>query len=277
MDLLEHEVGVAALLRHVHIPNDVRDARLERIAGGVVVLDGVGGEARELAVAEHHHVACCVDDRDDVGPHVAAVLAAADDDGAVFARDDDGAGLVGAYHRQAVGAHDMGARLAHGGQQVATCADAAFMAMNRLLDEMSEHLGVGVAFEMMAEPFQPLAQLGEVLDDTVVHHRDAAVARHMGMRVGLAGAAVRRPARVADAAGSREIEMTGGVLEAFDLALAVEHLQAAVLLDCNARRVVAAVLKALEAFDEDVLHGTRSGVADNAAHGRSPIACRVQR
>ena len=32
-------------------------------------------------------------------PHVAAVLASADDDGAVFARHDDGAGLVGAYHR----------------------------------------------------------------------------------------------------------------------------------------------------------------------------------
>jgi hypothetical protein len=38
-----------------------------------------------------------------------------------------------------------------------------------------------------------------VLDDTVVHDHDTLVHTHMGMSVALAGPAVRRPTRMADA------------------------------------------------------------------------------
>ena len=271
VDLFEHEVGVAALLGNVHVPVDMRNARLEQIARFVEVPDVVGREKRELAVAQHYHVARGVDDGDDVGGDVTAVLAPADDDGAVLARHDDSVGFVGADHRQAVGTHHLAACLAHRRQQVAPIAHAAFVAVDRLLDEVREHLGVGVAGEAMPKRLELLAQFGEVLDDAVVHHRDAAVARHVRMRVGFAGTAVRRPTGVADAARSRKVEMPGGMRKAFDLAFAMKHLKVAILLDGDARRVVAAVLKALEAFDEDVFDRTRSGVADDSAHRCAPL------
>ena len=159
----------------------------------------------------------------------------------------------------------------HGGQQIAPFAEPALAAVNRLLDEVSEHLGIRFAREMMTEPFKPLAQFGEVLDDAVVHHGDAPVARHVRMRVRLARAPVRCPAGMPDAARAREIEVPGRVGESIDLALAMEHLQLAVLLDGDAGGIVPAVLEALQAVDENVLNRTRSGIANDAAHGRVPF------
>ena len=83
---------------------------------------------------------------------------------------------------------------------------------------------------------------------------------------------MRRPARVPDAARTREIEMPDRVLEAFDFALAMEHLQVAVLLDGDSRRIVAAILQALQALDENVFDGTLPGIPDDAAHTRISFA-----
>ena len=41
-------------------------------------------------------------------------------------------------------------------------------------------------------------QVSEILDDPVVHHRDATVAVEMRVRIDQAGPAVRRPARMSD-------------------------------------------------------------------------------
>ena len=139
------------------------------------MLGSIGREARELAVAQHHHIARGVDNGNDVGANIAAVLAPADDDGAVLARDHDGPGIVGTHHRQTISAHDVRARLAHRGQQIAPRTGAALVAMDSFFNKMRNHLGVGVALEIVAKPLQALAQLGEVLDDAVMHHGDAPI------------------------------------------------------------------------------------------------------
>ena len=62
---------------------------------------------------------------------------------------------------------------------------------------MGDGLGVGLGREDMALRRQFVAQLAEILDDAVMNHRDAVAGVRMGVVLG--GAAMRRPARVADA------------------------------------------------------------------------------
>ena len=61
------------------------------------------------------------------------------------------------------------------------------------VDEMNDHLGVGLGDEPVSLLLQPRAQGLEVFDDAVVHHRDLIVA-DVGMRVGGCRRAMRRPA-----------------------------------------------------------------------------------
>ena len=73
-----------------------------------------------------------------------------------------------------------------------------------LLDEVRDRLGVGLGGEVVAVGAQALAQLAVVLDDAVEHDRDlVAVAAGERVRVRLGDAAVRRPARVAEAGRRR--------------------------------------------------------------------------
>ena len=69
-------------------------------------------------------------------------------------------------------------------------------------DEMGDGLGVGLARKDMAFRRQLGAQLAEIFDDAIMNHRDAVVGVRMGVVLG--GAAMRRPARVADADGAGE-------------------------------------------------------------------------
>ena len=268
VDLFEHKVGVAALFGHVQIPVDVGDLGLDHVAGLVGVLDTRGRELGKLTVLEHHHVAGGVDKRDDVGGDVGAGLARADDDRGILTGHGDHAGLVGAHGSQAIGAHHVGAGLAHGGHQVVRLGI-------RLFDQMREDLGIGLALKVMAAALQLLAQLGEVLDDAVVDDGDATVAAGVGMSVDNGRLAVSGPASMADTAGSVAVDVGKLALQARDLAHAADDVEVSrgtlAYLERNARGVIAAILHTLEARDQDVLCNIRAGVADDSAHRINPF------
>ena len=264
VNLLQHEVGVAALFGDVEIPIDMGDVGLNGVAGLVVVLDAIGAQARHLPVGEHHHITRGVDHRNDVGGHVAAGLAAAHHDGGILAAGDDRARLGIGHDGQAVGADEPRGRLGHRRTQVA----GAFgeHAVIGLLHEVRHHLGIRLALEDVPAADELLAQLGEVLDDAVVHHGDVAGARGVRVRVGLARLAVGGPTGVPDAAGARHFEVAEGVRELGHLALAGDHLNAAVLLHGHTRRVVAAVFHAGEPLHQDGRGARLTGIADDSAH-----------
>ena len=268
VDLLEHKVGVAALFGHVQIPVDVGDLGLDNVAGLVGILDTRGRELGKLAVLEHHHVAGGVDKRDDVGGDIGAGLARADDDRGILAGHGDHAGLVGAHGGQAIGAHHVGAGLAHGGHQVVRLGIGLF-------DQVGENLGIGFALKVMATALQLLAQLGEVLDDAIVDDGDATVAA--GVRVGVDDGrlAVGSPAGVSDTAGSVAIDIGKLALQACDLAHAANDVEvrcgALAHLERDARGVITAILHALKTRDQDVLCNIRAGVADDSAHRIDPF------
>jgi hypothetical protein len=106
--------------------------------------------------------------------------------------------------------------------------------------------------EVHARPLKALLEREEVLDDAVVDHDDPA--RGVAVRVGvlLGRAAVRRPARVPDPEPAGRGRRGDLLREVPELALAARDADLAVVPDDrDPRRIVAAVLEALQAVEED--------------------------
>ena len=94
-----------------------------------------------------------------------------------------------------------------------------------------------------------------------------------GMGVEVVGPAVRRPARVGEADRGVRRPVGDGRLEVDQLARPLLDEQVTGVIDeGDAGRVVAAVLEALEPFDEDGARLPGTGVTDDAAHSGLPLA-----
>ena len=268
VDLLEHKVGIAALFGHIQIPIDVGDLGLDDIAGLVGVLDARRRKLGKLTVLEHHDIAGGIDERNHVGGNVGAGLAHADHNRGVLAGHGDYAGLVGAHGGQAVGAYHVGASLAHRGHQVVRLGIGLF-------DQMREDLRIGLALKVMAAALQLFAQLGEVLDDAVVDDGDTTVAAGVGVSVNDGRLAVSGPTGVTDTAGCVAIDIGKLALQTRNLTHAADNVEvrrgALAHLERDTRGVIAAILHALKACDQDVLCNIRAGVADNSAHRINPF------
>ncbi|VWM24241.1 Uncharacterised protein [Collinsella intestinalis] len=296
-DLLHHEIRVAALLGRIDIPIDVRDRGLDGAALRIGVGDALRRKTGELAVLQHHNVARGVDERDDIRCDVASPLPAADDDRAVLARDGDHTRLIGAHRRQPVRAHHVRAGLANCGHEIARGLRGAAGAIRRpligLLDEMREHLGIRLALEHVPALLQRCAELGEILDDAVVDHRDAPVAAHVGMGVLHRGAPVGRPACMADPARREPCDRTVArrcelVLKTGDFARAADDVERCTAVprvggacgirgvggtrrfhEGKARGIISAVLETFELSHEKPRRSVDSGVSNDSAHKES--------
>jgi len=127
------------------------------------------------------------------------------------------------------------------------------------VDEMADHLGVRLAAEAIALGLQCRAQLAVVLDDAVVHERDAPGPAHgvgagavAEMRVGVMhrGRTVGRPARVGDAGHAFDVLLVD-LLEEFGHAGGAARTLQALGIDGNPAGVIAAVFQPLQALDQD--------------------------
>ena len=138
-------------------------------------------------------------------------------------------------------------------------------------DRLGDDLGVGLRGERDAPGEELPLELQEVLDDPVVDDDDPP--RGVPVRVGvlLGGAAVGRPAGVADAGPARRGLGLDPRRQVAELPLAPGHAHDAVLAeDRDSRRVVPAVLEAAEAVDEDPRRLACPHVPDDAAHRPTP-------
>src|SRR5207253_10791022 len=125
-----------------------------------------------------------------------------------------------------------------------------------------------------AEHMTALRQCGPehagVLDDAVVRQRERAPAIGVRVRVDGVRGAVRGPAGVGDAGvagGERRAEL---LFEHADLPRRLVHLDAPVVDQRQARRVVAAVLESLQPFEQQRGRLPGPGIAYDAAHSRRP-------
>ena len=260
VDLLEHEVVVAALLGGLGRP---RDQRLRALAPGAVDvghLDAARQDVGDVALLEEHDPVRVGEDRRDVAGDEALFAVPPDDQRHVLACPDEPADLALVHHDDRVRALE----LAEGGpDRVGQVA----LVLVRLFDEMGDRLGVGLRRQRVAARLESVAQLAEVLDDPVVDDRDVAGAVLVGVGVQVVRPAVGRPAGVSEADRGVRRPVGDRGRQVRQLAGLLLDEQVAVLVDeGDPGRVIPAVLEPLQPFDENRarLAGTR--VADDAAH-----------
>ena len=183
------------------------------------------------------------------------VLRHADQQRAPGTRTDDAVGLARSDRGDRVGTAEFGDRLLHCVEQIAVVVD---------VDQVRDDFGIGLRDELIALPFEPLAQGLEILDDPVVDDCDLVMA-DVRMRVGGGWRAMRCPARMRDtgrAHGVRRVRLRG---EIGDSCGADQPLQAAVDHG-EARGVVAAILEPADAVDQDRYDVFARDGAYDAAH-----------
>ena len=111
VDLLEHEVLVAALLRRDRIPEHSLGRLRDGAPGEVGELDARPRDDGHFLVAEKHDVARVREDGRDVGGHEELVLSEPDDDRRAVANGDDLFGIVDRHeHEREHAAHAASAR-----------------------------------------------------------------------------------------------------------------------------------------------------------------------
>ncbi len=139
-----------------------------------------------------------------------------------------------------------------------------------LLEQVDDHLGVGLGGERVAALGQLLPQLDVVLDDPVEHDREpVGLAAGERMRVPLGHAAVRRPARVAEPVVRVGAVRAGRLDEVAEVADGADVVERVVLAQRDPGGVVAAVLEPAQSLEQKRLRLARPDVSDDSAHVRS--------
>jgi hypothetical protein len=240
VDLLQHEVAVAALLRGDGVPeNPVREA-LERASLAVGDPDPRRIHPRHVPILEEDHVPRPRDERHGIGGDVVLPVPDPEHDRRAHARRDEDAGLAGRGDDDRVGPRQAPRRAPHRGVEVS---------LELRLDLVGEDLGVRVADEAMAGGHERRLTLGEVFEDAVVDDDDAARAVGVRMRVGLGRAAVGCPAGVTDARRAAGGGVSQPREEVRELAGTAQHRKGPVGERGDPGRVVAAVFESLQALD----------------------------
>ncbi len=261
VDLLEHEVPIAALLRHDRVPEDLDRVALDGLALERRELDAARRHHRHLVVLEDHDVARVREDRRDVGgdEHLAA---AEPDDHAPrsLLRGDEPVRRRRGDDDDRVRAPDLGESRLHRPVEAAARPEV-------VLDQVGQHLGVRLGPEAMPLGEQALLDLEIVLEDPVVDDDERALAVGVRVRVLLGRPAVGGPARVADARRALDGPLAQDAFERLEPPGGAPDLQPPALQDGDAGRVVAAVLEAPEPLDDDRGRALVTDVADDPAHG----------
>ena len=262
VNLFEHEMLVAALFRHDRVPQNVRHLPVNRPAVEIAEAHAFGREHRHVPVAQEKHVARIAQDRRNVRRHEIFVVAQADHHRRSRPRGDNLVGVGNREDRQGEYAGQLLDGGAHRGFKIAA---------EVLFHQVRNDFGVGLGNELVSLILKLLFEREVVLDDAVVHDHDLAGAIAMGMGIFFGRAAMRRPARVADAVGAIERAQANGVFEVPQLAGSPAHGQPAVFSHHRQpSRIVSAIFQALEPIQNDGHRLARADVADNSAHEPTP-------
>ena len=263
-DLLGHEVRVAAERRCRGVPVDVESVRvLDWVTVCIKDLHPAGTlEQGKLAVIQGDDMRCDRGERRDVGGGIGSVLGAGHDKRRTLAGDGHLVGRIGTDDGDGVGAREALGGVAEGAHEVAPCGT-----LPSILDKVGDDLGVRVGDKRVTVAREIGAQLGVVLDDAVVHDGDATRAVQVRVSVAVGGGAMGGPTRMRDARGTHGICRLAAIDERLDAARALHAVEVARRRDdLDARRVIASVLKRLQALEQELLCLVLAGVCDDSAH-----------
>ena len=260
VDLLEHEAVVAALLGDLVVPRHDDGVALALLAVGAEKPDGIARRGHDLAVLDVLHAPGLGGEGGDRGGQEGLAVADADDQRALVTRADEQLRMVAVDRDEREVPLELRVRRPHRLDQIARVG---------ALDEVGDNLGVGLRAEALTVGDQGPLDLAVVLDDAVKHDRDVPLlARHERVRVLLGHAAVRRPARVADARRGARGDAAGLELEVLELADRLDRVQALTPDQADPGRVIPAVLQPLQTVQEPLLGSAPTHISDYSAHSR---------
>jgi hypothetical protein len=133
-------------------------------------------------------------------------------------------------------------------------------------DEIAEHLGVGFRLEGVALLEQEFFDRAVVFDHAVVDQGQLAIARHVGVGVGVSDAAMGGPAGVADATGADQGKPGRLLDQRFDAPGLLGNGEGAIVEQGEPGRIVAPVLQALQTVDDDRGRLMTADVANDSTH-----------
>ena len=273
MDLLEHEVLVAAFFCRFRVPGDFHQGQGDFIAVEVIEFDAAGGQARYLQMVDIVNAAGVFEDRRYVRGQESGVFRRADDQGRILPGGEDFVRKVLEHQGQGVAAPHPH----HGAGDGVHRADLVFLIV--VIHQLDHDLGIGIAVKPVAVAQQLFLELAVIFDDAVVdaHHvafhfaaaGAGTVAADMGVGVHQARIAVGGPAGVADAAGSRQgAALICFVRQVIQLSGGLDHLrQGFAVPDGQTRRIISPVFQPLEPVQQDGRGLMISRIAYDTAHG----------
>ena len=258
VDLLEHERLEAALLGRLDVPVDLVDVAEDLLAVHRPEGGAVGPHRDDLVVLDELDALRVAEERGRRRSEEHLPLADAHEQRALVPRTDEELRVLAVEDDEREVPFQLGVGGAHRGDEVALVVP---------LDEVRDHLGVGLGRELVALLEERRLQLAVVLDDPVEDEVDVALkAARQRVRVLGADAAVRCPARVPDPGGRQGLALRSSVLQLAEVADGANLGELPVLDERQAGRVIAAVLEPLEAVQEDRLCDPGSDVSDDPAH-----------
>ena len=263
-DLLEHEVLIAAFFRCGQIPVNRLHRLINYITEFVHDRDAVRPDDCNLVIIQNDILLGAANDRRYVRRDHVFALAHTDNQRAGTARRDDLLRIIHGDHTQRIRTAHTLHRIQHGLRQVLLLAGV------QIVHQMRDRLGIGFGLEGIAVRLQAFAQLLVVLNDTVMHYRDLALAvtpAEMRMRVTVGRFAMRRPARMADAAGAVQPALFFDLfLQIGDPSLRFDNAQPVLCKRRNTSGVIAAVFQTVQTFQQNRKRVFASGKTNDSTH-----------
>ena len=195
VDFLRHEMAVVALVDQERRAGGLDHLAIDGDALRVADLNAAALDHRPVAVFEIADRVGERRERDRIGAEIHLAGAMTDRERRAAARADHEIVFAGEDESERKRAAQARQRHLHG-------VDRRQALFHLRGDKMRDDFGVGLRAEFDAARFQLFAQFAEILDDAVMHDRE--LVGGMRMRVVFVRAAMRRPARVADAGHAGE-------------------------------------------------------------------------
>ena len=256
VDLLEHEVGVAALFGGFHVPVRRQHRALHRLGKFIVEADALGRAHGHVALFQHAVATGILEQGRDIRRYEVFALAPAHDERAFALDCKDGVRAVPEQHSQRIAAPHLGQCFLQRPQRVAGVA---------AVDELDQHLGVRFALKGIAFGNQTFLEDAVIFNDAVVH--DAHPRGGMRVAVHVTGLTVGSPPGVPDAAEALCQSLRGQFLaQLCQPPLALYHADAAVQSQRNPRRIVPAVLQFFQTVQQHILCAALADITNNATH-----------
>lgn len=262
-DLLEHEVGEAPFLDLSEVDIDGLDLGQQFL---IIYIDDLqllaGFHHGDVAVLEIDDLVGKLDDGAGVRSEEKLPLAYAHHQRALLARCDDGVGMATVEQGDGIGAYDLMEGQLDGRQQF------DLLALLDVLDELHEHLRIGIGTETDALLLQACLDLGIVFDDAIVDDGQVARLRVVGVGVARRGLAMGGPTRVGNTDCPSCVLVRAIALQIGHLALLLIDAQHAVGIDQgHSGTIVTTIFQSLQPLDQyGVSLSFRSNVSYNTTH-----------